>query len=293
MSMDLKTTQQQLGSSLASAGVESMLPDHINIDQFVRCAAIAMVQSKDLGQATQDSVIMALTMCAKDGLVPDNKEAALVTFNAKNKTTNQFEKKAQYLPMIDGVVKRARMSGQVASIASKAVYQNDQFEYWMDENGEHYKYVPTFGSRGDLLLCFAYAKLTNGELIIEVMTLEDINKVKAASKTSSFGPWVDWFDRMGCKAVMHRLCRRIPNASEIVQMCEQGMNMSFDPQTEKVISEPVADYGMKLVNLFKDKDSDKYLPWLSKNLKREITCLEDLSEPEAGEVIARMENSKQ
>ncbi len=294
MSMDLATIQNQLNNDLVAAGIQSMLPTGTTMDQFVRCASIAMVQSKDLGVANQDSVIMALTMCAKDGLVPDNKEAALVTFNTKDKSTGEFVKKAQYLPMIDGVIKRARMSGQVASMAAKAVYQNDSFDYWMDENGEHYKYVPTFGDRGELLLCFAYAKLTNGELLIEVMTKADIDKVKGASKTSSYGPWVDWYDRMGCKAVMHRLCRRLPNASEMVQMCEQGMNMAFDSATEKDITPaPAENYGDKLISLFADKPSDKYLPWLSKNLKREILSLEDITAEESTKVINSLENSKQ
>ncbi len=291
--MDLATTQNQLSGAIVAAGIESILPKGTTIDQFVRCASIAMVQSKDLGEAAQDSIIMALTMCAKDGLVPDNKEAALVTFRTKDKATNQFIKKAQYLPMIDGVIKRARMSGQVASMAAKAVYQNDEFAYWMDENGEHYKYVPTFGERGNLLLCFAYAKLTNGELLIEVMTKADIDKVKNASKTSGYGPWVDWYDRMGCKAVMHRLCRRLPNASEIVQMCEQGMNMAFDPTTEKDITPPPSEnYGEKLINLFSDKPSDKYLPWLSKKLGREVLALEDITADESVKVIEVMENAK-
>ena len=293
MSMDLATTQNQLSGAIIAAGIESILPKGTTIEQFTRCASIAMVQSKDLGEATQDSIIMALTMCAKDGLVPDNKEAALVTFNTKDKATGQYVKKAQYLPMIDGVIKRARMSGQVAAMAAKTVYQNDEFNYWMDENGEHYKYVPTFNERGNLLLCFAYAKLTNGELLIEVMTKADIDKVKNASKTSGFGPWVDWYDRMGCKAVMHRLCRRLPNASEIVQMCEQGMNMAFDPTTEKDITPPPSeDYGMKLVNLFADKPADKYLPWLAKKLGHDVLSLADVTAEESVKVIEHMENAK-
>ena len=293
MSMDLATTQNQLGGAIIAAGIEAVLPKGTTMEHFIRCASIAMVQSKDLGEANQDSIIMALTMCAKDGLVPDNKEAALVTFNTKDKATGKYVKKAQYLPMIDGVIKRARMSGQVASMAAKAVYQNDEFNYWMDENGEHYKYVPTFGERGALLLCFAYAKLINGELLIEVMTKADIDKVKAASKTSAYGPWVDWYDRMGCKAVTHRLCRRLPNASEIVQMCEQGMNMTFDPTTEKDITPPPTEnYGEKLVSLFAGKPSDKYLPWLAKKLGHDVLSLADVTAEESVKVIEHMENAK-
>jgi len=234
---NLAIIQENLSTELIAAGIESVLPESVKIQTFVRCAAVAMASNKDLGDASRESVIMSLTQCAKDGLIPDNKEAALVTFNTKVKhkdKPDEWVKKAQYLPMIDGVMKRARMSGQLAILSSKAVFNDDIFRYWMDENGEHLNYEPTYQG-GDIRLCFAFAKLTTGELIVEVMSKADIDKVRAASKTGTYGPWADWYDRMGCKTVMHRLAKRLPNASEIIEMCEQGMNMSFDKNSDKNI----------------------------------------------------------
>jgi len=236
---------------LIEAGVQSVIPESVKMSTFVRCAAVAMASSSDLAQANRDSVIMALTQCAKDGLVPDNKEAAIVTFNTKVKhqgRADEWVKKAQYLPMIDGVMKRARMSGQIAVLSSKAVFDEDQFDYWMDENGEHINYRPTYKG-GSIRLAFAFAKLTNGELIVEVMSKVDVDKVRAASKTGTYGPWKDWYERMACKAVMHRLARRLPNASEIVEMCEAGMNMNFDARTEKEIIPEVENSIEKLKKL--------------------------------------------
>lgn len=71
-------------------------------------------------------------------------------------------------------------------------------------------------------------------MMIEHMNMETINQIKSASKTSNFAnsPWKKWFDRMAIKSVLHRLCRRLPNASELVAMCEQGMNMNFDKSKE-------------------------------------------------------------
>lgn len=291
---NLAVIQNDMEASLVSAGVQSVLPDHIKMNSFVRCAATAMVSSKDLADADRDSVIMALTKCATDGLLPDNKEAALVTFNVNSGTKQapNWVKKAQYLPMIDGVLKRARMSGQIATMSSKAVFENDEFDYWMDEDGEHIKYKPTFKARGEFVLAFAFAKLKSGDLIVEVMTKEDIDKVKAASKTSSYGPWKDWFDRMACKAVFHRLARRLPNASEIVEMCEAGMNMSFDPKTEKNIT-PIIEHPIeKLSNLLYGKDPSAYLPWLSKGAGKDITSIEDLTEAQASACVLKLEKAQ-
>lgn len=234
---DLALIQKSLETDLINAGVQTVLPDHVKMSSFVRCAAIAMVQGKDLAEADKDSVIMSLTKCATDGLVPDGKEAAMVVYNTNVGTKQQpdWRKMAQYLPMIDGVLKRARMSGQIDSMAAKAVYENDSFDYWLDEDGEHIQYRPTWKTRGPFKLAFAFAKLKTGDLVVEVMTKEDIDKVRASSKTGKFGPWADWYDRMACKTVFHRLARRLPNSSEIVEMCEAGMNMKFERDMGEVL----------------------------------------------------------
>lgn len=286
---DLIEIQQDISPVLINAGIESILPPHIKIDSFLRYASIAMASNKDLVEADRDSLIMSLQKCASDGLIPDGKDAALVTFNTKVKENRQerWVKKVQYLPMIDGVLKRARMSGEISSMAAKAVYENDLFEYWMDETGEHYKYMPTFGTRGAFKLVFAYARLKNSELLMEVMTKEDVDKIRASSKTGTYGPWKEWFDRMACKSVFHRLAKRLPNASEVMEMCEQGMNMDFDDRTEKEILPMVDDPIAKLTELLKDKEPEKYLPWLK------VERLEDITEEAATAAVLKLENAKQ
>ena len=285
---NLSVIQSNLEEELIAAGVQSVLPDSVKMPTFTRCAAVAIASSKELVNADKDSVIMSLTQCAKDGLVPDNKEAAIVTFNtnvAGKGQPKQWVTKAQYMPMIDGVMKRARMSGQISVLSSKAVFSEDQFDYWMDENGEHINYRPTFKG-GEMRLAFAFAKLTTGELIVEVMSKSDVDKVRASSKTGTYGPWKDWYDRMACKVVMHRLAKRLPNASEIVEMCEQGMNMNFDSRTEKEITPIVEDSISKLKSILADRDPSKYLPWLG------IESLDQLTEAKASEVLPILENRK-
>ena len=196
------------------------------------------------------------------------------------------------MPMVDGVLKRARMSGEVALIGAKAVYVNDQFDYWMDEAGEHYKYSPVFNGRGGFLLVFAYARMTNGELLIEIMIKDDVDKVRAASKTGTYGPWKDWYDRMACKAVLHRLTRRLPNASEIVQMCEKGMNMKFDDRTEKEIAPFIESPIKELESLMVDAKPSIYLPWLCGKVNREIKQISDLTDGEASQIVIAKRNSK-
>lgn len=226
---------EMMAPTLKAQGIEALLPSGVTFEAFVRAAATAMAQNHDLANAEQKSVIQSLIRCASHGLVPDNREAALVTFREKGGTT-----KAQYIPMVDGVLKRARQSGQIAVIAAKAVFEGDAFDYWMDEAGEHINYRPTFTGRGEFKLAFAFAKLITGELIVEVMPKEDIERVRAASKSGNneYGPWVKWFDRMAVKSVLHRLARRLPSASELVALLESGEEMEWQGQAKPVAQQP-------------------------------------------------------
>ena len=194
-----------------------MLPAHIPVERFKKAALIAVQNNQTLLNADATSLFNSLSRCASDGLLPDNREAAIVIY--KTKQGNQFIQKAQYMPMIDGVLKRARQSGEIATITARAVYENDEFSYSIDENGEHLHFNPMLtGNRGDFSLAFAMAKLTSGDLIVEPMTKDDIERTRRASKSPDKGPWRDWYDRMACKSALHRLARRLPSSCEIAEM---------------------------------------------------------------------------
>lgn len=228
--------------------VQSLLPAHISFDRFTHAAAVAIANSEDLRVADGQSIINSLVACAKDGLIPDGREAALVIFKRKDARGN-WTKIAQYMPMIDGVLKRARQSGEISLIATRVVYQNDNFRAWLDDNGEHILYEPTLGARGEMIGALAYARMKSGEIQFEWLNLDDIAKVRAASKNSDKGPWVDWFESMSRKSAAHRLCRRLPNNSEIMEMLERGTEMTWQkekditPPTESTIVEHADDAG--------------------------------------------------
>lgn len=213
--------------------VQSLLPAHVSFERFTNAAAVAIANSEDLKVADGQSIINSLVACAKDGLIPDGREAALVIFKKKT-ASGDWTKVAQYMPMIDGVLKRARQSGEISVIATRVVYENDTFRVWLDDEGEHVLYEPSLGDRGAMRGAFAYAKMKTGELQYEWLNIEDINKVRAASKSSDKGPWVDWYESMARKSAAHRLCRRLPNNSEIMEMLERGSEMVW--QKEKVIA---------------------------------------------------------
>ncbi|QBY45975.1 recombinase RecT (plasmid) [Arsenophonus nasoniae] len=201
-----------LQSVIMQQGIAALLPAQVTPEQFTRTAATALIENTELQNADKQSLVLALTRCAKDGLMPDGREAALIV----------RKQKAVYMPMVDGVIKRARQSGQVANIIAKVVYAQDEFEYVIDENGEHLTHRPSFVDGDEIVKVYAFAKLNSGELVVEVMSRADVEKIRNTVKSAKdlSSPWVKWFDRMALKTVIHRLARRLPCASELFSMFE-------------------------------------------------------------------------
>ena len=123
------------------------LPDHVSPEKFVRVVVTAIQSNPDLKNADRLSVLGAALKCAQDGLMPDGKEAALVTYGNK----------AQYLPMIAGVLTKVRRSGELKTINAHVVYEKDAFTYTLgdDEKIEHQPYLE--GPRGKAIAVYAVA----------------------------------------------------------------------------------------------------------------------------------------
>lgn len=205
------------------------LPAHIPADKFVRTAINAVQMNPELLKADRRSLYMACQQSAADGLVLDNREAALVMFGNK----------CQYMPMIGGVLKKMRQSKEVSTIAAECVYENDEWDYRIVNGVPQLNHAPCFsGDRGKVKLVYAVAVLSDGGIMSEVMTMEDINKVMGASRSKN-GPWKTWFDQMAKKSALRRLAKRLPQSSDIEVVYRDDNMYSFND--EPAAAEPERD----------------------------------------------------
>ncbi|KDN94661.1 recombinase RecT [Hydrogenovibrio marinus] len=225
------------------SAIKKLLPRHISIDKFMQIANTAAMQFPDLQECTPESLFVAFSRCAQDGLIPDGREAAIVSYNKKQ--GNTWIKVAQYQPMVEGVLKRLRMSSQVKNVIAKVVYENENFNHWIDIDGEHLMHQPVFDDkRGELKLVYALAKLDSGEKVVEVMLKSEVEEIMMNSKSAvdkngvlkPYSVWATHFPRMALKTVIHRITRRLPNASEVAEMLEREIDYKLvsedrQPQT--------------------------------------------------------------
>jgi len=186
------------------------LPPQIPVEKFIRTTLTAVQMQPDLLAADRKSLLGSTMRAAQDGLLCDGREAALVIFNSKDKG-----KVVQYMPMVGGILKKIRNSGELASISAQVVYDKDHFEYTLGDD-EHISHKPFLGSeRGAQIAVYAIAKTKDGAIYREVMSVADVEKVRASSRAGKFGPWVDWWDEMAKKTVIRRLAKRLPSSADL------------------------------------------------------------------------------
>lgn len=185
------------------------LPSHVGADKFTRVVMSAVQQNPDILAADKRTLLGACMKAAQDGLLPDGREAAITVYNTK------AGKVAQFMPMIAGILKKARNSGEISTIAAELVYTNDRFEYRVVNGKPEMIHEPVvFGERGDVLGAYACAVLKDGSTMVEVMSKADIEKVRGASRAKDSGPWVSWWGEMARKTVLRRLSKRLPSSSD-------------------------------------------------------------------------------
>ncbi len=198
------------------------LPSHITPERFQRVAVTAVQNTPDLLEADRRSLLSSCMKAAQDGLLPDGREGAIVTFNTKEKDgqgKDKWVKKAQWMPMVAGILKKVRNSGELATISAQIVYADDEFDYSIDEQGEHIQHRPELiGDRGSAIAAYAVAKTRDGSVFVEVMTREQIEQVRSVSKAKNNGPWMQWWDEMAKKTVIRRLSKRLPMSSDVEQV---------------------------------------------------------------------------
>lgn len=183
----------------------------ITAERFTRVATTAILNDPKLMEADRTSLYSACMRAAQDGLLPDGREAALVVFSGKN------GKIAQYMPMLAGILKKVRNSGELVSLTSNVVYSGDEFDYWVDEEGEHLTHKPNMlaPDRGKPIGVYALAKTKDGGVYVEVMSIAQVEQVRSSSRAKDSGPWVSWWDEMARKTVIRRLSKRLPMSTDL------------------------------------------------------------------------------
>lgn len=242
------TPIDEIRGSLIKMGSQfkAALPKHIPVDKFIRVAQTAITTSPQLLSANRQSLFAACVKASQDGLLPDGKEAALVTFRSKSGSDT-----VQYMPMVAGILKKVRNSGELSSITAQLVYEKDLFKYYVDETGEHISHEPKlFGDRGNPIGVYAIARTKDNAVYVEVMTADQVGAVRNSSRSKDSGPWAGAFaHEMWKKTAIRRLSKRLPMSTDLETTIQSDDDLYSYDEPEVEVSEAPAPAPNKPTNL--------------------------------------------
>jgi recombination protein RecT len=160
-----------------------------------------------LQQCAPQSIQESITNVAAIGLSlnPAYGYAYLVPDSIKS--GQQWVKVCQLRVSFKGLVKIAVDSGAIKFVRAEIVKENDVFTYNGPMAAPVHQMNP-FGDRGKVVGVYCIAKTPDGEILTDVMGIDDINKIRAAAKQD--GVWAKWFEEMAKKAIIKRASKHWP-----------------------------------------------------------------------------------
>jgi recombination protein RecT len=175
--------------------------------RFVRVAKSAINGNPDIANAERTSLLASIMAAAQDGLVIDGKEAAIVLFKGK----------AQYIPMVAGLVKKMRQHSDFGSLSHGIVYQREidegRFQYVKGDD-EFLKHDPILfdKDKGDAVGAYAVLTTKSGDKFRAVLDRDAIEKRLAKGNNSSAKR--EWRDEFWIKTVLRHLYKIAPNSGD-------------------------------------------------------------------------------
>lgn len=226
--------------------LKKVLPTDIDPDKFARVVLTSVTMTPDLLYADRRSLFSACMKAAQDGLFPDGRECVLNIYNCNVAGRNEpdcWVPMVQYMPMVKGILKIMRNTGDILKIDAAAVYEKDVFNFKRGDDPKivHEPYLGT-DDPGQVIACYVIIKMENGETQREVMPRRDIEKVRAASKSGDGknSPWTKWYDQMGIKAVIKRTAKLMETSSERLERVLQNDNDALGMDFARSTAQPAA-----------------------------------------------------
>lgn len=200
--------------------IAAVMPREMNEQRLYQMFVSAINREPKLAECTVESVLSCFMRCTSLGLEPSNVNglgmAYILPYGNKNRTG---QKEATLIIGYKGMLTLARRSGDLQSIHAQAVYEGDEFEYWEDEHGQHFKFRANRNAEHDpakLTDVYVNAQLTNGGFVFEHMTRAEVDAImrRSPSASAKSTPWKTDYEAMALKTVIRRSFRYLPVSTE-------------------------------------------------------------------------------
>lgn len=220
-------------------GTANALPKSFNKERFLQNCIALVRTNPELQRYNKNELLECMMRASFLSLDFMNKECWLVpygnhiTFQTSYKGECKFVKRYSIRPLID--------------LKAEVVRVDDSLDYGIKDNKPYIEFKPIPFNTKNIVGAIAVAYFADGGILYEVMSMDDINKVRnvsrAASSTSS--PWKTFPEEMYKKTVLRRLCKSIETDFETVEQREawdEGSGVDFtNKPTPTEIHDPFAE----------------------------------------------------
>lgn len=216
------------------------MPTNFNKTRFLQNCMTVLQDTKDIEKCDAVSVARTMLKGAFLGLDFFNKEcyaivyAGAVSFQTDYKGEVKLAKKYSLNPIKD--------------IYAKLVRQGDEFEEVIEHGVQKVNFKPKSFNDGEILGAFAVVVFTDGSMIYDTMSVQEIEKIKEnfSRKNNQTGQyskaWVVTTGEMYKKTVLRRLCKNIEldfDTIEQRQAFEDAAEMDFNKESKPAQKSPL------------------------------------------------------
>lgn len=234
-----KADQQEKGKQLSPHGlfrqefetmereIKAALPGHIKVEYFKRNVLTAVQEVPQLLNCDNRSLWHAIMTSAQLGLVVGAAlgQAYILPFNVKGRGLM-----AQFIAGYKGYIQLARNSGEVKDLYAHVVYEGDEFDYRLGLNRD-LVHQPCLDpkNRGKIVRAYAIANHRDGGVTMEVMDIDELEKVRAASKAPDSPAWKKWTEEMYRKTVLRRIAKYMPMSVQKLAVIDAAAEIEGRP----------------------------------------------------------------
>ncbi|AWN02655.1 RecT-like DNA pairing protein [Mycobacterium phage Xavia] len=189
--------------------IAKVLPAQLKPERMARIATTVIRQTPALARTSPESFLGSLLTASQLGLEPGGVRPGCYFVPYGNVCT--------FIPSWYGLVDLARRSGQVVDVWAEIVYEKDIFVYTLGLHRtiERHDPPPLGEDRGKPIGVYAAAELVSGGKPFVVMTVAEVEKIRARSKASKNGPWVTDWEAMAKKTAVKQLSKWLPASAEL------------------------------------------------------------------------------
>ena len=246
-------TKKDFSAELTTALAENRgaLPANFNVERFVQ-NSVALINGNDsllkfAKQYGTAQIKMGLMRGAYLGLDALNQEIYLVPYGS----TLSFM--SSYTGMIKLVKKYS--TREVKNVFAKVVREGDEFHCGVRNGDPYLDHDECAPTNAKINKVYALCKFADGGIVYEVMTVEEVERVRNQSKAKNSMAWDKFWEEMAKKSVIRRLCKTITldmdaNAKEAF---DSGLEIETDAETPVFVLEtgPATLYAARFVDGFK------------------------------------------